>query len=344
MAEAPSSTDRDGSWSGAAVEATTEVTLSPKRCQSPSAPDGVPKQKSPRIETLLPSTLDAGEGQPDVDRLQMASGSTEEPEGCSSGNRTTRRKSWRRATMTRRSLSALPNPHQNLCKNISTSLSQRERLSMLMEAAMKLATERLQNSLQSLPNSSPASFQKQVGKMKEKCSAMAKCISSEQQSQRTGELAVQKATVFQNTINRIQAESQSWEALAHKHQSKAEELERQLAQGQKKVISVDHTCIAQSSQYQLIRSKPDYRALLSRQPSMLHKITLAMDVQYKIVRELEYIQELLQSMVKEISGRLAHQAGFHDHSLHLIKDLIGALTTSASTVTLKGGEPSIGLF
>ncbi|XP_061556709.1 kinetochore-associated protein DSN1 homolog isoform X1 [Phycodurus eques] len=343
MAEEPSSTDRDGCESGAAVETTNEVKLSPKRCSSSSAPDGVPPQKSPRIEMLLTSTrtLDAGEEHPDMDRLEMASGSTAEPETCSPVNRTARRKSWRRATMTRRSLSALPNPHQTLCKSISTSLSQRERLSILMEAAIKLATDRLQNSLQSLPNSSSASFQKQVEKMKKKCSSVGKCISSEQQSQRTAEPAVQKAMVIQNTINRIQAESQSWEALSHKHRSKAEELERKLADGQKKAISFDHTCMAQSSQYQLIRSKPDYHALLRRQQSMLQTMTLVTDIQYKLASELQSIKEVSQSMVKEISGRLAAQAGFQDHSPNVIKDLIVALIASASTVTLNGGKPSV---
>ncbi|XP_061605184.1 kinetochore-associated protein DSN1 homolog isoform X3 [Phyllopteryx taeniolatus] len=294
MAEEPSSTDRDGCESGAAVETTNEVKLSPKRCSSSSAPDGVPPQKSPRIEMLLTSTrtLDAGEEHPDMDRLEMASGSTAEPETCSPVNRTARRKSWRRATMTRRSLSALPNPHQ-------------------------------------------------IEKMKKKCSSVGKCISSEQQSQRTAEPAVQKAMVIQNTINRIQAESQSWEALSHKHRSKAEDLERKLADGQKKAISFDHTCMAQSSQYQLIRSKPDYHALLRRQQSMLHTMTLVTDIQYKLARELQSIKEVSQSMVKEISGRLAAQAGFQDHSPNIIKDLIVALTTSASTVTLNGAKASI---
>ncbi|XP_037112762.1 kinetochore-associated protein DSN1 homolog [Syngnathus acus] len=336
MAEETSSTDytdRDGCGSVAGVEAKNDVKLSPKRCSSPSAPDGAPPQKSPRVETRLLDTQTTHGGEHlDTDRLEKASGSKKEPESCPPANATARRKSWRRATLSRRSLSALANPYQNLCKSISTSLSQQERLSMLMESAMKLATDKLENSLQSVPNSSQESFQKQVKSLKKKCKAVAKSISNEQQTERVGEFGVRTALMMENTINRIQAESQSWDALAHKHQSKAEELESKLALGQKKAISSDHTCMVQSSQYQLIRSKPDYHDLLNRQQSTLRTMaTLVMDAQCKLTRELQSVKELSQAVVKETSGRLAAQAGFQDQSPNVIQDIISAPFTSTST-------------
>ncbi|XP_051904388.1 kinetochore-associated protein DSN1 homolog [Hippocampus zosterae] len=334
MAEESSSADQHCCEPVAAAEGTSEVKQSPKRCSSPVAPEGIPSQKSPRVEILLPGTqkLSAGEEHPDTDMAEIASGSTEEPKSSPPARSTARRKSWRRATLTRRSLSALSNPYQTLCKPISMSLSQQERLSILMKAAMKLATDRLHNSLQSVPNSSPESFQKQVEKLKKKCKSVTKSMSSEEQNQRIGEHGARTAMVIENTINRIEAESQSWEALALKHQSKAEELERKLAQGQKEAIALDHTCVAQSSQYQLIRSKPDYRDLLHRLQSTLQTTaTLVTDAQCQLAQELQSVKELSQLVVKETSGRLAAQAGFQHLSPNVIQDLISAPFTSRST-------------
>ncbi|XP_077413956.1 kinetochore-associated protein DSN1 homolog isoform X2 [Vanacampus margaritifer] len=260
----------------------------------------------------------------------MASGSTDKPESCPPKTSTARRKSWRRATLTRRSLSVPAKPYQTLYESINTSLSQQERLSMLMEAAMKLATDKLQNSLQSVPNSSLESFQKKVEKLKKKSKSVSK--SSEQQTQKTGELGARTATVIKNTIKRIQAESQSWDALSHKHRTKAEELERKLAQGQNEAFSLDHTCMAQSVQYQLIQSKPDYRGHLCRLESEMRIMApVVMDTQCKLTRVLQSVKKLSQLVVKETSGRLAAQAGFQDNSADIIHDLLCVPFTSART-------------
>ncbi|XP_054463977.1 kinetochore-associated protein DSN1 homolog [Anoplopoma fimbria] len=311
-----------------------------KRCSSSSTPCTPPPNKSPR--TGIPSTTthapDAAEGQSETDKLEMQ---TDNKEGPSSPTvpPTTRRKSWRRATITRRSLPALPNPYQVLCRSISASLSQQERLEKLMEASMKLALERTQNSLQSVPNTSLESFQKQVEHMQKEWGFLAKSICDEPGGhQPTARAAsscdpvVQKAMEkVQNSINRLQAESESWEALLNKHRSKAEELERKVEQGQKGGVSLDSTSLAQSSQYRFIQSKPDYHGLLCRQQPMLHTMAMIMDTQSKMVRELLSIKEQSQLLVKETSGRLAAEAGFKDLSPDLIRNLIGAPLSSATT-------------
>lgn len=109
---------------------------------------------------------------------------------------------------------------------------------------------------------------------------------------------------------RLQAESESWEALLNKHRSKAEELARwtwtlslrnivailcwrvpilssqlcfnnvlficfrKVERGQEGGIPLDSASVAQSSQYHCIQSKPDYNALLCRQLPMLHTMTM----------------------------------------------------------------------
>ncbi|KAL6103091.1 dsn1 [Pungitius sinensis] len=346
MAEKHSEASQDG-FGNVAVDDNVNATRNTvdsvkptsKRC-SPTSPSTPPPNKSPRTVFLPTSAMTpaAVEGQPGTDHLKMG---TENKEGPSSpaDHPSTRRKSWRRATITRRSLPALLNPYQVLCRSISTSLSQQERLEELMKASMKLAIERTQSAIQSVPNTSLESFQKQVVHMQKEWGRLAKRIRDEPEGHQLPAMAasssdpvVQKAMQkVTKAIIRFQAESESWEALLIKHRSKAEELERKLEQGQKGGVSLDSSSVAQSSQYRFIQSKPDYQGLLCRQQPMLHTMAMIMDTQSKMVRELLSIKEQSQLLVKETSGRLAAEAGFQDLSPDLIRNLIAAPLSSATT-------------
>ncbi|TKS92086.1 Kinetochore-associated protein DSN1 -like protein [Collichthys lucidus] len=314
----------------------TSVKHSLKRCSSTS-PSTAPPHKSPRTDFLSPTTQipDAGQRPPESDKQEMETESTEAP-ASPPVSPTARRKSWRRATITRRSLPALPNLYQRLCMDISTSLPQQERLEKLMEASMKLAIERTQNSLQSVPKTSLETFQKRVEHMEKEWGCLAKRIRSEPRGHHLPVSAASDPAVrismerVQKAVNRLQAESESWEALLNKHRSKAEEMERKVEQGRERGISLDTTSVARSSQYHFIQSKPDYHGLLCRQQPMLHTMTMIMDTQCKMVRELLSIKKQSQLLVKETSGRLAAEAGLQDISPDLIRNLM-AVPLSAST-------------
>ncbi|KAK1877627.1 Kinetochore-associated protein DSN1 like [Dissostichus eleginoides] len=295
--------------------------LSPLLVIFQMSPSTVPPNKSRRTNTPTTSTPDAGEGQSEMDNSSP----------------TARRKSWRRATITRRSLPALPHPYQVLSRSISASLPQQERLEKLMEASMKMAIERTQNWLQSVPNSSLESFQKQVEHMEKDWGHLTKSIrkepgNDELSAKAASDPAVHRAREkFQKAINKLQAESESWEALLNKHRSKAEELEKKVEQGQEGGISLDSASVAQSSQYHCIQSKPDYNALLCRQQPMLHTMTMIMDTQSKMVKELLSIKEQSQLLVKETSGRLAAEAGVQDISPDFIRNFMAAPLPSTTT-------------
>ncbi|XP_008289391.1 LOW QUALITY PROTEIN: kinetochore-associated protein DSN1 homolog [Stegastes partitus] len=307
----------------------------PKR-RSSTSPGAAPPQKSPRTDCISPTTQtsDGDEGQSETEKKEMQTENTEDPAGPSVSP-TARRKSWRRATITRRSLPALPNPYQALCRSISTSLSQQERLEKLMESSMKLAIERTQNLLQSMPNTSLETFQKQVKHIQKKWGCLAKSIHTEPDQLPPTEAskpAMQRAMEkVQRAINRLQDESESWEALLNKHRSKAEELERKVEHGQKTGVSLDSASVAQSSQYLVIQSKPDYHVVLCRQQPKLQTMGMIMDTQCKMVRELLSIKEQSQLLVKETSGRLAAEAGFQDLSSDLLRNLMAAPLSTATT-------------
>ncbi|XP_077476194.1 kinetochore-associated protein DSN1 homolog [Stigmatopora argus] len=332
MAEGSSSGKQDSHASVAVVE-TSEP--SSKRCPSPNAPDGIPPEKSPRLEIPSPGKeTPNAEEHPDKNGMERTLGSGKEPETCLPVNAIARRKSWRRATLSTRSLSAICNPYQTLCSGISTSLSQEDRLGLLMESALNLSMDSLRNLLLDVPESSLESFEKQAKKLKKKSISLTQSISSQQLTQRTGDLKVRGVRLFQNTIDRIQAESHSWESLSEKYKIRAEELEKKLAEKQKKVISLDHACVKESSQYGLIRTKPDYSGLLSKRRSMLNAVATFVDTRCKFNRELQSVKEMSQLMVKEISGRLAAQAGFEDHSPKVILDLMMSRCTSTTTKSI----------
>ncbi|KAM9392817.1 kinetochore-associated protein DSN1 homolog isoform 2-T2 [Pholidichthys leucotaenia] len=297
-----------------------------KRCSSTS-PISAPPPKSPRSDMDCPTTQ-SPEGQ--TERQEMTENMEEAKEASVSPS--ARRKSWRRATITRRSLPSLPNPYQALCRSISTSLSQQERLDKLMEASRELAIERTQSTLQSVPNASLESFQKRVESIQKEWGCLAKSIRSkpdELSTKASSEPAVLKAIEkCHQAINRLQAENESWDALLNKHHRKAEELERKVEQSQENSVPLDSALVAQSSQYPLIQNKPDYHALLCRQQPLLHTMTMIMDTQYKMVRELQSIKVHSQLLVKETSSQLAADAGFQDDHL---RNLTSAYLTKATT-------------
>ncbi|XP_041813383.1 kinetochore-associated protein DSN1 homolog isoform X2 [Chelmon rostratus] len=278
MAEKHFEAELDG-FRSVVVADTQNKTL--KRCSSTS-PSTAPPNKSPRTDffsTTTTQTPDAGEEHSETHKQEMQTENTEVP-SSPTVSPIERRKSWRRATISRRSFPALPNPYQDLCRSISVSLPQQERLEKLMEASMRLAIERTQGSLQTVPKTSLESFQKQVEHMQKEWVCLAKSIRREPwghqlpgsaDSDPAAQSAVEKA---QKAINRLRDESKSWEALLNKHRSKAEELERKVEQGQERGASLDSTSVAQSSQHHFIQSKPDYHALLCRQQPMLHTMTM----------------------------------------------------------------------
>uniref|UniRef100_A0A4W5Q5V5 DSN1 component of MIS12 kinetochore complex n=1 Tax=Hucho hucho TaxID=62062 RepID=A0A4W5Q5V5_9TELE len=309
-----------------------------------------PHPKSPCRHTPASTTTNIQMSETTEVQMELCSGEEGHGRGPEGGDLTegrslspssTQRKSWRRSTRGRRSLPFLPNTSQTICRSISQSLPEEERLEKLMEASMRLAVEKLQDSLSTTPNGSFESLKTQVEAVLKGWCCLAKDLRSEPQCQQPP-ITTASDTAMQNTmgqtrkaIHRLQAESASWESLLDKHRSKAEELARQVEQCQEKGVMLDPSCLAQSSQSQLIQNKPDYHSLLCRQQPVLSTMDMVMDTQCKIVRELLSIQEQSQLLVKETSSRLAADVGFQDLSSDPVRDL---LTGPLSAVSINASS------
>ncbi|KTG06715.1 hypothetical protein cypCar_00013254 [Cyprinus carpio] len=139
------------------------------------------------------------------------------------------------------------------------------------------------------------------------------------------------AARIQEDINRLQAESMSWESLLNKHRSKAEELDKCVERGEEKGLPLDPSCFAKSSQSRLILNKPDYKAVLMGQQKLLRNMELVMDSQCCIMRELLSFREKSQLLLKETSARLAARAGFHNLPSSPVRQLIKGPISSVSS-------------
>ncbi|KAG7317306.1 hypothetical protein KOW79_019604 [Hemibagrus wyckioides] len=303
------------------------------RSPSPEPPPKSPRTSSPPavialLEENQPEDQDSAAHADVVQRETMT-------EAAPDLSPRSRRKSWRRSTRGRASFPALPSTSQSLCKSISLDLSDEERLEKLMEAAMQVTVKRLRNTLGTIPGADLEAFQTQVDSLQTEWASMAKTISEESQlsfSSSSSDPAIQKAIErAKENLNRLQAESLSWESLLNKHRSKAEELAKRVEEGQERGVSLDPSCVAQSSQSKLILNKPDYNAVLQRQHRVLNTMELVLESQCMMMRALLSFQEDSHLLVKETSARLAQSAGFQDLPSSPVKTLLNLPQSATSS-------------
>uniref|UniRef100_A0A673FY72 Kinetochore-associated protein DSN1 homolog n=1 Tax=Sinocyclocheilus rhinocerous TaxID=307959 RepID=A0A673FY72_9TELE len=276
-----------------------------------------------------------------------------------------RRKSWRRSSRGRRSLPAFSCSSKRecptkdtftgrhagvvsdcvdflfslcllaLCETISLSLPDNERLEMLIKAAMQRTVKRAKNSLYTVPGVDTETLQTQVESLHEEWDGLAKDIRRETQNSLPtveSDPVVNMTTAHvQEDINRLQAESMSWELLLNKHRSKAAEIDKCVERGEEKGVPLDPSCFAKSSQSRLILNKPDYKAVLMGQQKLLRNVELVMDSQCCIMRDLLSFREKSQLLLKETSARLAARAGFQNLPSSPVRQLIKGPISSVSS-------------
>ncbi|XP_066531445.1 kinetochore-associated protein DSN1 homolog isoform X2 [Hoplias malabaricus] len=333
--------DKSGGHEGEDMHSTVtteEVSQGTKR-QLEMSPSPQPPQKSPRTSASQEFISSVEEGKTtDEQKSSCAEGDARETVGedvvVTDLSPSSRRKSWRRSTKGRRSLPALQNTSQDLCKSVSQDLQDNERLEKLMEAAMQHTVKRLQNTLCTIPGADMELFQTQVDSLQVEWKSLAKSISQEtvlSLFSNNSDPSIQKFIDHtKEAIGRLQAESSSWETLLIKHRCKAEELAKRVKQGQESGLKLDLSLLAQSSQSKLILNKPDYHTVLCRQEKVLNTMELVMDSQCMMLKELLSFQEHSQLMVKETSARLARSAGFQDLPSSPVRQLLNRPQSTSS--------------
>ncbi|XP_016108352.1 kinetochore-associated protein DSN1 homolog [Sinocyclocheilus grahami] len=304
--------------SNISITRVSEVSNGVKRPHNSNHISG-PPQKSP-CTSPAPETMQhlGEEEQPEDSKMSSVEDRIRENVTFTAPERSprSRRKSWRRSSRGRRSLPAFSSSSQPLCETISLSLPDNERLEMLIKAAMQRTVKRAKNSLNTVPGVDAETLQAQVESLNEEWDSLTKDIRRETQNSLPtveSDPVVNVTTArIQEDINRLQAETMSWESLLNKHQSKADELDKCVERGEEKGVPLDPSCFAKSSQSQLILNKPDYKAVLMGQQKLLRNMELVMDSQCCIMRELLSFHETSQLLLMETSTRLASRAGFQN--------------------------------
>ncbi|XP_012689219.1 kinetochore-associated protein DSN1 homolog [Clupea harengus] len=299
-------------------------------------PNSEPPHKSSRSgspsKELLAPGLDDDLEEP---KVSLAEEMVPKPTEGSELSPRSRRKSWRRSTRGRQSMPLFSGAVQNLHKSISLSLPKEERIEKLMEGAMNVAVERLQKTLVTLPGADLEMFQTQVESLKKEWSRVANEIRDERKLEEEKEKNTKRdpnieraLELSRSAIRRLETESALWDSLLEKHQSKAEELAKLIEKGER--LPLDPSCMAHSSQSELIHSKPNYRNILSRQQQRLYTVELVLDAQCKLFKELLSFQEQCELLVKEISTKLADEAGLQDLPCPVRSLLIGPVAGTSS--------------
>ncbi|XP_016318536.1 kinetochore-associated protein DSN1 homolog isoform X1 [Sinocyclocheilus anshuiensis] len=323
--------------SNISITRASEVSNGVKRPHNSNHISG-PPQKSP-CTSPAPETMQhlGEEEQPEDSKMSSVEDRMRESVTVTAPERSprSRRKSWRRSSRGRRSLPAFSSSSQPLCETISLSLPDNERLEMLIKAAMQRTVKRAKNSLNTVPGVDAETLQAQVESLNEEWDSLTKDIRRETQNSLPtveSDPVVNVTTArIQEDINRLQAESMSWESLLNKHRSKADELDKCVERGEEKGVPLDPSCFAKSSQSQLILNKPDYKAVLMGQQKLLRNMELVMDSQCCIMRELLSFHEKSQLLLMETSTRLASRAGFQNLPSSPVRQLIKGPISSVSS-------------
>ncbi|NWU94773.1 DSN1 protein, partial [Upupa epops] len=229
-----------------------------------------------------------------------------------------KRRSWRRSSLkgTKRRQS-LPPIHQDiteLSKSISLELPEPDRLSALLLSSFQFSAQKLQQILQGDGSLRPEAFQAQVQLVSEglkqhlqtleQNGTIKLCIEEPGGQQPSPALRKSVAQV-NDYIARFSAECQAWDQLLLRYQRNSEDAARQLEQSRGGTGWAEPVPHLQTSQAQVLRSKPNYRQILEEQGEVLGSMELLLDELQRAVKLLEAFGEESQQGLQRLSRWLA---------------------------------------
>ncbi|NXN95676.1 DSN1 protein, partial [Rhinopomastus cyanomelas] len=229
-----------------------------------------------------------------------------------------KRRSWRRSSLkgTKRRQS-LPPIHQDitgLSKSISLGLPEPDRLSALLLSSFQFSVQKLQQILQGDSSFKPEAFQAQAQSVSEELKhhlqklqqdgTLRGCTEDPSGQPPPPELEKSVAQV-KDFIARFSAECQAWDQLLLGYQQGSEEAARRLEQSRSSAKQAEPVPHLQTSQAQVLRSKPNYRQILQEQGQVLSCMELLLDELQQALKLLGAFSEESQQVLQRLSRRLA---------------------------------------
>ncbi|NXE28558.1 DSN1 protein, partial [Ardeotis kori] len=229
-----------------------------------------------------------------------------------------KRRSWCRSSLkgTKRRKS-LPPVHQDvteLSKSISQDLPETDRLSTLLLSSFQFSAQKLEHVLKQTDSFSPEAFQARVCSVSEdlkryvqklaRDGTLRSCVEDPKGVSLDAALDESVAQVKEH-IARFAAECRAWDRLLLRHQESAEEMSRQLAGRRGKGAQAAPLPHLQTSQAQVLGTKPDYQKILDDQGEVLSCVELVLNELQQAAKLLQAFGEDSQQYLRRLSEQLA---------------------------------------
>ncbi|XP_074148701.1 kinetochore-associated protein DSN1 homolog isoform X4 [Sminthopsis crassicaudata] len=232
-------------------------------------------------------------------------------------NQKAKRQSWRRASMKETShRKSLPPFHQGiteLSRSISIDLAESKRLGCLLLSSFQFSAQKLEPFLRDVDGISLDTFKARVSSISEEFKnftnrleddgTLQKC--SEESKGQSADIALEASmTEIKEYIARLSLECANWDQLLLHHQKVAEEISRTLEEAKIIDIELDPTLYLQSSQSEILSTKPDYQKILDSQNEVFDCMEMVMDELQGSIRLLHSFMEDTTKFFKKLSVQL----------------------------------------
>ncbi|NXN21616.1 DSN1 protein, partial [Nycticryphes semicollaris] len=228
-----------------------------------------------------------------------------------------KRRSWCRSSLNgKKRRKSLPPLHQDvteLSKSISLDLPEIDRLSLLLLSSFQFSAQKFKHALKQSDGFSPEAFNANVHSVSEdlkryvqklkRDGTLRSCIEDPKGSSLDSALDEPVAQI-KEYIARFSAECQSWDQLLLRYQESAEKMSRW---GLKDRGRAEPQYYLQSSQAEVLRSKPNYRQILEVQGEVLSSMELVLDELQQAVKLLQAFSEDSQQFLQRLSEQLGER-------------------------------------
>ncbi|XP_032060881.1 kinetochore-associated protein DSN1 homolog [Aythya fuligula] len=229
-----------------------------------------------------------------------------------------KRRSWRRSSLkgTKRRKS-LPPFHQDvteLCQSISLDLPETDRLSELLLSSFQFSAQKLENVLKQTEGFSPEAFEANVSSVSEdlkqyieklKLDGTLKTCIEKTETASLDSVSDESVAQAKEHIARFSAECQAWDELLQHYQKGAEEMARQLEECKANQGHAEPPNYMETSQAEVLSSKPNYQAVLDAQGEGLKCMELVLDELRQAVELLRAFGEDSRRYLQGLSQHLA---------------------------------------
>ncbi|XP_044523835.1 kinetochore-associated protein DSN1 homolog [Gracilinanus agilis] len=232
-------------------------------------------------------------------------------------NQKIKRKSWRRASMKETNRwKSLPPFHQGiteLSRSISIVLAESKCLGCLLLSSFQFSAKKLEFFLKDVDGISLDTFRERVSSISEEFKHFTKRLeddgtlqkcSKESKGQSTDIALEASMTEIKEYIARLSLECMNWDQLLLHHQKIAEEISRTLEEAKITDVHIDPALYLQSSQSEVLSTKPDYQKILDSQNEVFNCMEMVMDELQGSIRLLYSFMETTTQFFKKVSMQL----------------------------------------